>query len=91
MSHVVGEKGQVVIAKEIRERLGIERGWSTVQRLVGDHVELYFLPPPHARSLKGSLKPHVRDRPRDPEDWTRIRQAAWTAAADEDHGPESGR
>lgn len=80
MSHLVGEKGQVVIAKEIRERLGIERGWSTVQRLVGDHVELYFVPPAHRRSLKGSLSPHIRSRPDDASDWSAIRESAWGAS-----------
>lgn len=46
MPYLVGPKGQVVIAKEIRERLGIRPGWRVIQRLVDDHVELYFLPHP---------------------------------------------
>ena len=45
MAHVVGFKGQVVIAKEIRDQLRIEPGWLALQRLVNDHVEVYFLPP----------------------------------------------
>ena len=34
MAYMVGIKGQVVIAKEIRDRLGIEPGWLTLQRLL---------------------------------------------------------
>jgi hypothetical protein len=37
----------VVIAKEIRERLGVQPGWVALQRLVGDCVEIYFLPLEH--------------------------------------------
>ena len=56
----MGPKGQVVIAKEIRERLGIGPGWVAVQSLVGDEVRLVFLPPEHERSLKGCLSEYVR-------------------------------
>ena len=48
MAHFVGPKGQIVIAKEIRERLGVAPGWLTIQRLVDDHVEVYFLQGPGA-------------------------------------------
>ncbi len=81
MAHVVGEKGQVVIAHEIREKLGIRRGWRTVQRLVDDHVEIHFLPPPHDRSLRGGLKTDVRAWPADAEDWDGIREQAWREGA----------
>lgn len=94
MTHLVGEKGQIVIEREIRQRLGIERGWQTVQRLVGDHVEIHFLPPAHRRSLKGSLNAHVRTRPADPDDWDAVRASAWAVAegtageSDDDAGCE---
>ena len=55
MMHIVGSKGQVVIAKDIREQLGIQPGWIAVQRIVDGQVVLDFLPPPHRRSLKGIL------------------------------------
>ena len=45
MRHKVGPKGQVVIKKEIRDKLGVEPGWEALQFLVNDHVEVYFLPP----------------------------------------------
>ena len=80
MAHVVGTKGQVVIAKEIRERLGIGAGWVAIQRVVGDHVELTFLPPEHRESLKGSLAAHVRTTV-PAEGLERARDSAWRGAA----------
>ena len=55
----VGQKGQVVIEKEIRDQLGIAAGWHTVQSLVGDHVEIRFIPPEHERSLFGVLSSYA--------------------------------
>ena len=81
MSHVVGQKGQVVIAKEIRDRLGVEPGWIALQRLVGDHVEVYFVPPAHRESLKGSLARYVKVRVAPGEEWDRARDKAWEEAA----------
>lgn len=56
MTHIVGAKGQVVIAKEIRDKLGIHPGWRAIQSVVADHVEIRFLPPEHDRSLAGILR-----------------------------------
>jgi AbrB family looped-hinge helix DNA binding protein len=83
VGHKVGLKGQVVISKRARERLGIEPGWEALERVVDDHVELYFVPPPHAQSLKGMLAGKTRRRLR-ASDWTRAREAAWPRAARED-------
>ncbi len=83
MAYSVGLKGQIVIAKEIRERLGVEPGWVTMQRLAGDHVEVYFLPPSHRRSLKGSLARHIKARVAPGAAWGNARQAAWSAAVKE--------
>lgn len=80
MRSTVGPKGQVVIAKRFRERLGVAPGWVAVQRLVGDHVEIRFVPPLRERSLRGVLAPHIR-RPVPPETWDAARAAAWEAAA----------
>lgn len=81
MAHVVGAKGQVVVAKDIRDRLGVQQGWATVQRLVDDHMEIYFLPPNHRRSLKGALAPHIRSKVARGETWDDARNSAWQAAA----------
>jgi AbrB family looped-hinge helix DNA binding protein len=83
MSYLVGTKGQVVIAKEIRERLGIKPGWVALQRLVGDRVEIYFLPPEHNESLKGSLASYLKANVPPGEAWDRARDAAWQAATRE--------
>jgi len=90
MPHVVGAKGQVVIEKEIRDRLGVQTGSVAVQRLAGDHVEIYFLPPPHRRSLKGSLARYARADLAPPADWNEVRGKAWAAAASEAEKGEDG-
>jgi len=81
MSSVVGAKGQVTIEKEIRDTLGVEPGWRAVQRLVGERVEIQFLPPRHRRSLKGLLgNPHGVRLETDAE-FQEAAGAAWEAAA----------
>jgi bifunctional DNA-binding transcriptional regulator/antitoxin component of YhaV-PrlF toxin-antitoxin module len=79
----VGPKGQLVIEKEIRVRLGVQPGSVAIQKLVGDHVEIRFAPPPprvelHNRSLLGILKSDV-SVPH--EEWAQARQRAWAEAA----------
>jgi hypothetical protein len=87
MLHPVGPKGQVVIAKDLREQLGVKRGWMALERLVGDHIEVYFLPPPHRRSLKGSLAAYVTRSIATQADWERARETAWEAAARDKESP----
>ena len=89
MAHVVGPKGQVVIAKGIRDRLGVEPGWVALQRLVDDHVEVYFLPPEHRKSLKGSLARYLGGTLPGVEDWAEAKERAWTAAAQNQAGKRS--
>lgn len=81
MSYVVGQKGQVVIAKEIRDRLGVEPGWVALQRLVEGRVEIYFLPPEHRQSLKGSLAGYIKTHIGPGKEWDQARDAAWDQAA----------
>jgi AbrB family looped-hinge helix DNA binding protein len=59
MGYRVGNKGQVVIQKDIRDTLGIQPGWIAIQLLVDDHVEIRFYPPEHNESLLGILAPYT--------------------------------
>lgn len=78
MANKVGPKGQVVISKPTRDRLGIQPGWVALETVVGDHVELRFVPPPHDRSLQGSLAGSIR---RVPSSLSQARETAWVRAA----------
>lgn len=79
----VGSKYQVVIERGARRRLGVRPGWVAVQTVVGDHLELRFLPPEHDRSLAGSLERYGKDSGVVPADEER---AAWEAHVDEEWG-----
>lgn len=83
MRNKVGPKGQIVIEKTIRERLGIEQGYVAVQTLVDDHVEIRFYPGEHTRSLLGILA-----RPNQPvltdEELSAAGERAWMQAASSD-------
>lgn len=81
MAHRVGSKGQIVIEKDIRDQLGVEPGWLVLQRLVNDHVEIYFLPPPHRQSLKGSLAAYVAAPGGNGSSWDNTCEAVWQEAA----------
>ena len=76
LTNVVGAEGQVVIAKQIRDQLGIGPGWVAIQRAVDDRVEMVFLPPEHRESLKGSLAFQIKASvPAD--EWQRVRERGW--------------
>jgi AbrB family looped-hinge helix DNA binding protein len=83
LANKVGTKGQIVIAKELRDKLGIKPGWVALQRLSGDHIEFYFIPPEHKKSLKGSLAGHTKIRVQSGKDWEQAREIAWQKAAQE--------
>ena len=85
--HKVGAKGQIVISKEIRDELGIEPGWLTLQRIVDGHVEVHFLPPEHNESLAGSLAAYAKPRTVSEEDWHLAKERAWAEAAREQERP----
>lgn len=82
MTYTVGTKGQIVIAKDIRETLGVKPGWIAVQRLAGDHVEIYLIPPEHRNSLKGTLKGHIKSAVPPGKEWDRARDLAWKQAGE---------
>ncbi len=77
----VGPKGQIVISKEIRDRLGVQSGWQALQRLSGDHVEIYFMPPEHNKSLKGSLSQYTKVKVRAGDEWEEAKAKAWIYGA----------
>ncbi len=77
MAHIVGPKGQVVIEKEIRDKLGVEPGWLAIQQLVGDHLEVYFIPPEHDQSLAGILAPYTNVRIPDEASLREARERTW--------------
>ena len=56
MPSQVSERGQITIDRSVRDRLAIRPGMVAYQRVVGGHLEVIFLPPPHRRSLYGSLR-----------------------------------
>ena len=81
MTNKVGSKGQIVIEKGIRDRLGIRPGYRAIQLLVDDHVELHFIPPDHNRSLMGILASHVtRPIPESDDGWQVVKDTAWNEA-----------
>src|SRR5712691_11702605 len=80
--YTVGTKGQIVISKEIRDKLGIKPGWLALQRLHGDHLEVTFIPPEHDRSLLGALSKYTNVTVSS-EDWHTAKESAWAAAVRE--------
>ena len=55
MASTVGTRGQITIEKQLRDELGVKPGWRAIQRRVGNHVDLRFIPPRHRDSLRGAL------------------------------------
>jgi len=49
-------KGQIVIPKEIREKLGINPGRKLLLRVVDQHAEIVPLPEEPVKALRGTLK-----------------------------------
>ena len=62
MSSRVGAKGNIVIDKRIRDHLGVQPGWETVQLLRDGHVEVHFLPPVDVHSSSGCLRPETEEQ-----------------------------
>ena len=83
MPNVVGQKGQVVISKKIRDELGVEPGWWALQSIVDGHLEIHFVPPEHNRSLLGSLAPYTNVVVERGDEWHEVKEKAWEAAARE--------
>jgi len=80
MSHKVGAKGQVVIEKELRDRLGIKPGWLDLQRFNGGHIEIFFIPPELKRSFKGIFSGHIKTSVEPGQTWEKVRESVWKKA-----------
>lgn len=76
----VGERGQITIEKEIRERLGIRPKDIAVQHVEDGRLVVTFLkqPEPHMRSLAGVLGPPPR-RPDPAKSWDELVEEAAAA------------
>jgi bifunctional DNA-binding transcriptional regulator/antitoxin component of YhaV-PrlF toxin-antitoxin module len=83
MAQQVGSEGQIIIEPWIRDELGIQPGWPVVQTLVGDHIEIRFIPPESRRSGAGSLAAHTDVRIPDEDEFRAARERAWELAAEE--------
>jgi AbrB family looped-hinge helix DNA binding protein len=58
-------KGQIIMPKEIRDKLGIKPGKALSVKLVDDHVEIQPLPDDPIEFLTGIFKDHPRSMSRD--------------------------
>jgi bifunctional DNA-binding transcriptional regulator/antitoxin component of YhaV-PrlF toxin-antitoxin module len=56
MMYTVGPRGQILLSREVRDKLSIEPGTRIVQMVVGDHVELHFVRPEVKK--KPAASPH---------------------------------
>ena len=85
MTCTVGDQGEIVIEKELRDQLGIRPGWIALQRLVDNRIEIQFTPPAHDKSLKGSLAEYAtEDNAFEDKDWQNIKENAWAKAIEEE-------
>lgn len=77
----VGERGQITIEKQVREKLGIKPKDIAIQAVVDGRLVVTFVKPcePHMRSLAGILGPP----PRVPEGPYDFDEAVELGAADE--------
>lgn len=60
--------GRVLIPDDIRQRLGIEPGWIAIQRVVGAHIEILFVPPDASPPRTGVTVP--------PDQWHEVTERA---------------
>ena len=58
-------KGQIIMPKEIRDKLGIKPGTALAVKLVDDHVEIRPLPDDPIEFLTGIFKDHPRSMARE--------------------------
>ncbi len=78
---IVGERGQVTIEKELREKLGVKPRDAAIQWIEDGRLVMIFVPhvEPHMRSLAGILGPP----PRGPKGELDLDEAVGKAIAEE--------
>lgn len=76
----VSTRGQITIDREARRELSVEPGMLAVQVVVGDHLEVYFVPAPHRRSFFGCLPPRA---PEQSGTWDDIEERAAQSIAED--------
>lgn len=81
MASQVSERGQITIDRELRKKLGVRPGMVAYQRLVAGHLEVFFLPAPHRRSLCGVL--HREGEPVKVRNGQELEEAVMEAIAEE--------
>ena len=82
----VGPKGQITITKEVRDALEVRPGCHAFQIVEEGRLVVYFVPPPHNRSLAGVLAGPGPDPCPTQEAYNRAREAAWAEVMREKYG-----
>jgi hypothetical protein len=76
----VSARGQITIDREARRLLAIQAGMIAVQVVVDGHLEVYFIPARHERSLFAALPPRS---PGHRDTWENIEERAAQSIAAE--------
>jgi hypothetical protein len=80
MASQVSTRGQITIDRAARRALSVRPGMIAVQVVVDDHLQVYFIPARHRRSLFGRLPPRETAST---DDWEALEeQAARSIAAE---------
>ena len=77
MPNVVGERFQITIDKQVRERLGIKPGDQAVEWVEDGRMVVGFLPPPSNESMLGIVKRMTGKTIEPITDWDELKDAAW--------------
>ncbi len=88
----VGERGQITIEKELREKLGVRPKDLAIQQIDQGRLVITFVrpPEPHMRSVAGILGPPPR-LPEPAKSWDDLVEEAAAAEYLAEHGPAPDR
>ena len=82
----VGQKGEMVIDEELRQKLGIGPGWRAYQFLEEGYLKIYFRPPDDGKPLSGRLAKNLKKTVAPGKEWDEAREYAWKVRAEEKMG-----